>query len=374
VYAPSLVLLVGITYLLCKYGRLYRRRDLLLAGALYGFLVINRPPALFLVPGLLLGLGAIERRRGLGWSAGARRALGTICTGAVTSLAVLVLIWMRDSPGNPYNHVQAYAEVYGKIPVDNSTLPARWERFKWLVTGQEFSHYMGSDLGQSRSKFRWVRRQLFVYDRLPFYVMLGLMGLGGYVLLCRQPEAAWVAAFAIAGQTGYLVQYRVHDQAADLLPIIFGGSLLLGACVPRLLPTFFGPGRRILPIAAYMAIGGWTAIHAEIRYNWSQLRYAVPYLEEFDFESLPENSVIISGWSPARPLWYKRVVEGVRQDIQIISANYIEEWPGIARQHPAKPVFYTSEAPTPEGYTLKPWRNVWRLEPLTQGKTANVGS
>ncbi len=374
VYAPSLALLAGITYLLCKYGRLYRPRDLLLAGALYGFLLANRPPGLFFAPGLLAGLAVIELRRGAGWSAAAKRALGTMAMAALVLLAVLALTWVRDAPGTPYNHIQTYAEAYGKLPTDSSTFNARWERVSWLVTGQEFRQYMGSNLGQMRSKLRWIRRQLFVYDRVPFYAMLGLMGLGGFVLMRRWPEMAWTGIIYVVGTTGYLIQYRVHDQAADLLPILFGVSLLIGPGLAKLLPTFFGPQRRVVPIAALVAIGGWTVLHGEIRYNYAIMRYAVPYLQELDFESLPQDSVMMADWSTAKPLWYKLAVEGVRPDIRVITSNHPDEWPRLIEPHLGRPAFYTGQAPAPEGYTLRPWRNVWRLERVALTKTLIEGS
>lgn len=383
VYAPSLALLAAVLYAAVAYRDNAKLGWLVLAGTLFGYLVANRAPAILYAPGLFIGLWLVERNRRRSTTAndagddarrtiprrfpcfGSRVALVLGCA-AVALAGVMALTWLRDTPANPYNHVQRYAEVYNEPTAQNETLGDRWRRFAWLVTGQEFNKYKGADTGQMNSKFRWIRRQLGVYDRTPFLVLLGVLGVGGAALTRSRPELVIALAFVILGTIGFQVQYRVHDQAADLLPVIFACLLLGGVAATRILPTFFARGRKLGPVIAFLVVASVTASHGATRYDFAEVRQAAPFLEELQWETLPPDAVMISYWTNTRPLWYKQVVEKSQPGITIISCNDSDQWARfVAPYLNERPVFYLSEAPAPGGYRLEAWRNAYRLVALS---------
>ena len=133
VYAPSLALLVVTCYLFLRYGRLHRTIDLYAAAGVFGFLVINRPPAVFVAPGLLIGLFVIERRFRVAARVMLHRVVTAMACGILPVVVVLAILWMRDDPGTAYHTVERQRVLWGGMPEFDSDLSTRMARIEWIV-------------------------------------------------------------------------------------------------------------------------------------------------------------------------------------------------------------------------------------------------
>jgi len=362
VYAPSLAALTGCVFLLHTYGRTGRRWMLCAAAALYGLLVANRPPAALYLPGFLVALWWIERRGRVGQVL--RRMVGAGATAAAAAAAVLALLLYLESPTTAYNYLYDYAEARPGIPEDDGTARAAVARAAWLITAQDFNWLKGSDIGQARSKLRWIRRQLFVYDTRPLLCALLGLGLGGYVLVRRSPDLAAMLACIVIGAIAFQTQYRVHDDATDLVPVAWSLLTIGGAYLARWLPRRIEPPRVTLLAAFCIATLGSVAVYNATRYNPGQTRAAAAFVEELDLASFPRRSVVASEWSLSRPVLYAKLVRSPRPDIHVVRVNETGNWKDDVVEYLDRPLFYTQEQATPDGFTLRPFRNVFELVPV----------
>lgn len=361
VYAPSLFVLALVVYLFCTDGRPGRAWRLYLAAGLYGFLVINRPPALLFLPGIVAALIVAKRRLGCGWKSIGGTLAAAAGVAALAGTSVLVLTLLLEDPATPYNYVAIHEASDGGVPIDDGTFAAAVDRLVWLVTAQQYDALKGANVGQMRSKLRWIRRQLFVYDARAAVVLLLGIGLGMWALWKSGPDWPVLLLGVVAGSIAFQVQYRVHDFASDLLPVIWALVILLGAYAGRFVPARARGGRRIVAGAILVAMAVWVVWYAGERYNYGEAHRRERFLAELRMSSLPEDAVIVSDWNLSVPLLYEKLVRHARGDVTVIGANDERSWAQRVRAYLDRPAYYTEAAPAPAGYDLVAERNVYRL-------------
>lgn len=358
VYAPGAVLLMAAVYLLLRYGATRRMGDLLSAAAVFGFAVSQRPSFALMLPGMLGAWALMERRRwreaqGRSWGRLSIRLVGILGVGVAPVILAAGLTYARIGPSSPYSCVQEHvswerqAAGAGRIPEHRS------RQVVWVMRAEVFRRFMGADAGQMRGKFRWVRAQCHVYGTLPLVALLALLALGTISLARWSPPAAVVAWGIILGDLAFVLQYRIHDTAADLLPLLLMGTVLLAAGgsataqrITREVIGIAGPLKR----AGLEAAGALTllcVLHAFTRYNHSTW-HATQYLRDLDLASLPADSVICAPWADARVVWYAELIATPRPDIEILGTDDPRVWVATCRNAGGRPVFLTHPLPPGE--------------------------
>ncbi|MCC7294077.1 MAG: DUF2723 domain-containing protein [Phycisphaerales bacterium] len=355
VYAPGAVLLVTSTYLLLRYGATRRARDLMSAAAIFGFAVSQRPSFALMLPGMLGAWALIERRRrheepDRRWRRAAIRLAGILGAGAAPMALAAGLTYARIGPSSPYSCVQEHlawerqTAGAGRIPED------RWRQVTWVLRAEEFRRFMGADAGQMRAKFRWVRSQCHAYGTLPFIALLALASLGTMSLARSNPPAAAAAWGIILGDLTFVLQYRIHDTAADLLPMLVMGALLLAAGVNHAAQRIMqavqgvaGPLKRAA-LEAAGALALVCVIHAFIRYNHATW-HATEFLNKLDLASLPADSVLCAPWADARVAWYAKLIASPRPDVDILGTDDPRVWVAQCANAGGRPVFFTHGLP-----------------------------
>ncbi|MGD2108552.1 MAG: DUF2723 domain-containing protein [Phycisphaerae bacterium] len=366
VYAPTLAGLLGSAFMLLRYAKTQRMRDLCIATGLFGFVVINRPPVVLMLPGFLVAWVVIERRFGTRLKTGLRRFLVGAVSGLVPVVACVTLLIVRDTPSAPYNYLIEYDDGREVLVKLDGSLHAKLERAAWILTSVQYRDKLGADFGQIRSKWRYIRRQLHVYEWPRFACAVLLLAAGTWYLGRKSPESALVAWGIIVGNLAFVLHYQVHGQAADTLPTVFASAWLGGAALARIVPH---AGTRLRIVAwlrtavaapVFLIAVVWTIYHSETRYDYAAHRDATAYMTRIDFASLPRDSVVFADWQKSRPLWYARSVVFDRRDVRIVTTRGGFEaklWDEVKD----RPVFCTSERGAPDGWHFLRQGEFWRL-------------
>ncbi len=361
VYAPSLACLTGCIYLVVEYGRRRKPWRLYAAAVLYGLLLVNRPPAICFLPGIVFAVWWIERASGGRVVLRRLATTGALSAGVVAG--VLSLMLYLEKPTTTYNYLLDYAEARTGIPEDDGTFRAAAARLGWLITAQDFNYLKGSTFYQARSKLRWIRRQFFVYDTQPLLIGLLAVSLGGYVLVRRSPELAVMLGSVVVGAVAFQLQYRVHDDATDLVPVAWSLAIVMAAALARWFPRDLPPRWRT-PLAVICLAGAALILrHNAVRYNPGQTRAAEAFLAEMDLASLPPDAVVASDWIMSRPVLYAKLVRTPRPDLHVVRVNEQGRWKEDVVRYVDRPVYYTQEHPAPDGFRLRPYRNIFEMVP-----------
>ncbi len=215
-----------------------------------------------------------------------------------------------------YLPLRAAAEVRGASP-DLATLSGFLEHV--LATGFRgdlFYYLAPGDLWQ---------RLLIIGNVLTFQfgtlVLIG-MGFGLVILLWRDRRAAWLLGGSFAAYALVAATYRAPQTVEYMMPAYIAAALLLAAAVghlPAIGARLGDAGKAAVALAvAFMlmsAFGQGFANGSAAGKNHeatSARDYALTLLD-----GAPENSVILSHWHWATPLWYLQEVEGLRPDVAV---------------------------------------------------------
>jgi len=368
VYAPSLALLLGSASLLLKYGQSHRRLHLYLAAGLCGFLVINRISALLMVPAFVASWMIIERQWRVDLSRAFRTFSALLVWALIPVLLVLALVWDRDYPNSEYNYINHLAEEVPELNEAGEGWQVKWRRLVWLISAKEYHQFAGANFAKTREKFRWVRRQCYVYDSVPFWSIMTVMVAGTLTLINMGRLEQVVLIWGILlGGLAFVLQYRIYAQAADILPILLTVSWLIVAGLSTAWQRFIDPYplriKRItllLCTIGFIGIAAETLYYASHRYNFATARDTREFMTDLDFESLPANTIICAGWAQAKPLWYAKLVSRRRQDVTIIGTNNIDRWRKCLPLSDHRMILYVGKISLPPGWHLSHWHNVYR--------------
>lgn len=377
VYAPGVCLTMGALCLLIRgeqRGGWWRGAA---AAALFGFAAAQRLSLMLIAPWLLAGWALAtwrEKRSGRGRELTAGRFAGcavlVVLAGAVPTVLTAMLTWERLGPHVSYRCPVEMAEAEW-LAWGESVFPRdRMSQVRWVMTGEVFAKLRGADFFQMRSKLRWVLAQCGVRNDLVAAGVVVVSSWGVYVLWRRSRSAAIGAVGFVAGTLAFVLQYRVHDTAADLLTLILPGSLafLAGASdLGRRAADRMAPGARsFLRLAAIeaCAVIAVCVVGASLTRHHHGSFHADAFLRAARLEALPPGSVICAPWSQSRALWYGKLVETPRADVDIIGTDAVEAWDKAFARSGDRPVFrVVPEDSASASGKVKPGQVLMRVSP-----------
>ena len=371
VYLPSLLFEAAAAYMIMAYAGDGRPRSLYLGAALFGFVLANRPPAVFAFPFFLVAAWLACRRRGASLRASAARLALASAFGVLPGIYTVGYLWVRDAPDTPYNYLEQFNAEAGILPESEDGAAAKAHRIFWLVTGRQFGDKMGNTLTGVRYKLLWLRNELLPFpwealQLMPYRLIVAIDAFAiltlGVVLAGRRcPVAMWLLAGMGLGSILFVCLYRVNGDAADILPLLFALTVLIGVAISPLLPARGNAWQRGVAVSLAIAALAATTVLAPARRKTGLNMDALPFLAELDMPSLPQDTVICSHWGSSTPLWYAQRFIYNRPDVTVINAPD-SEWARLTEDLRELPIFGT-DPPAPEyGFAAEPYRNLWRLE------------
>ena len=377
VYAPSLALLAGSAYLLLKHVRLGGRGALLAAALLFGMAVANRPPAVFALPFFLVAWWVGRRRWQNPVRLSPRWLVATTACVVLPGVYSIGYFWLRDTPTATCNYIEQYNAEARELPNSDAGPSAKLRRVVWLARAAQYQHLVGNGWRGVWNKLRWLRGELQPGQQLPWplatvvgfagatvtsVAAAAVVGFGLVVTVIRSRPAAWLLIGMIVQSVVFVCAYRVYDQAADLLPLIWAATVAFGAGLAVIFPRELDPTKLLVAIGLMILTCGWTIANASERPTWAKDQDATAFLAKVNLDTFPERAVICSSWGTSPPLWYAQHVQTHRTDIKIINAGSVH-WLEMVEQHPGRPVFFTdSRVRLPQGWKLTPFRKLWKLE------------
>jgi len=151
VYMPSLALLLGSAYCLMRYAQLGRRRDVYIAGLLFGLVLANRPTVVWMLPFFLAAWWLARGCWEPSWRRWARTFLWLACCGIGPGLYSLGYVWVRDSPSVTYNYIDHKNAEVRLLPEADAGWEAKAERLAWHVSGREFKRWERAEVAARQS-------------------------------------------------------------------------------------------------------------------------------------------------------------------------------------------------------------------------------
>jgi Protein O-mannosyl-transferase TMEM260-like len=324
---------------------------LVAASIVFGLSLGNHALTVLLAPGVGLFVLIVEpellRRR---W----RVTLACLAALAITTVAVYAYIPLRAAMNPPLD----YAD------------PVTWDRFKYLVLGQQFQgtfHAMPS-LGNGLN---------LIWNQLVANIgVIAVLSIAGAIVsFLRNLPFAILAAlwfgltfvFALGYENAAIERYYL----VPLMIAIVWMTLALDA-IWRGLETFvLSTGSRRL-----VAVGGTVVAALLIVVLLLPVPGRLPRQDRSDdtgarawmdatLASLAPDAVIVSWWNYSTPLWYGQFVEGKRPDVKIIDdRNVLDEGYGTAQNAidaflGKRPVYLVRV-----DYDLPAYRARYNLEPI----------
>lgn len=284
-------------------------------------------------------------------SLGPRVAAGALAWG-LAGLAVYAYLPLRARMAPPLN----YAD------------PTTWERFRYLVLGEQFQGGMAF-LSLEGLKVFWDRLpQLFAWHGQwlsgPGVVLVMGLAAMGALALWRRGRVLAVALFLGGALPFYLAGTYVNADLGRyfIVPTLLG--LVLAALGAQYLgERLGGRAQDVLGVLLVLLALGLVPRNlplVDVRHQTEADRY-----QRAVFASVKPRAVILSWWSYSTPLWYGRFVEERRPDVTIVDESEMVHhgWGDMARtaaRFRDRPVYVI---PPPE--QLPELRRVYRLIPVT---------
>jgi hypothetical protein len=384
VYMPTLALLALAAAFLLRYSRVGLRRQLFLAVLCFGVAMGNRPPVLFAAPFFLIAWNYARRP----WAPTTWRGLRDLAWMIPLVLAPTIYsfayVYVRDRPDVCYNYIEMHNKETHVLPPSTDGLRAKLRRAAWQVSGEQFRNYMGADWRTFVGKCRWARTQIAYahpftdaavflmivlgieppagewYPHIDLYILIALTVFGLIVAYQKCPVTAWLLAGLIVSCLAFVLAYQVFGQAADLLPLLFGGAVAIGALFSKLFPA---RGHWLRQCSAcILALGAGVLYAREIPHRPLQSTgvNATQYLQELDLATFPDSAVICANWTKSVPMRYAQCVLTPRRDLHIVTAGP-EHWMKVAQREAERPVFAANALDSGGICSTEPFRNVFRL-------------
>lgn len=377
IYAPSLAVLLGAVYLLIKYARLGHRSDLYWAGFLFGFVVANRPTAVWTFPFFVIAWLCVRKRWDGSWRQSLRPIMLTGLCVVLPGLYAVGFLWVRDNPQTAYNYIKHHNNEWHYLPEPTEGVAAKARRVYWHLTAREFERHM---------KYTWKdvskRLKIFLFDQFFLYRLVEIVDvpltigpltfvllipvlLYACVITYRRCRATfWLMLGLGVGNTIFIATYHIHGQAADLSPLMVGGLVMLTAGLSHLLIRVMGGYKRLTTLVS-ITLMGLCSTAAFLQGNETGARTwtdAEGFLAEVDLGTMPPESAICSTWKESPALWYAKHVLTNRDDIEILNTTTSRWSERIERQPVDRPSFAVFKAPQLDAYRPTPFRNLWRLQ------------
>lgn len=281
-------------------------------------------------------------------SLGAREVGGTLAWG-LAGLSVYAYLPLRARMAPPLN----YAD------------PTTWERFRYLVLGEQFQggmaflswHGLGVFAGRLPQLLEWHVQWL----SWPGVVLACGCAIVGVLVLWQRSRCLGVALFLGAALPFYVAGTYVNADLGRyfIVPTMLG--LALAALGAQWLGERTGAPGVVGGVLLLLALGlvprNLPAVDAHRDVAADDYQRAV-------FASVKPRAVILSWWSYSTPLWYGHFVEGRRPDVTIVDESVLVQrgWGDMARaaaRFPERPVYVV-----PPAEQLPALRRAYRLSPV----------
>jgi hypothetical protein len=355
VYIPSLTFSAAAAYILFRYHRLGRRRDLYIAAFLFGIALANRPPILFSLPFFILGWWLARKH----WDTSVRqsiRAFLVVLGCAIVPLVYsLIYIYVRDTTETPYNYLENIYYESEQIPPLTDGWRAKVDRVIYHTTGKEFSYAMGNSPDRVWQKTMWLYKEFFMYRPVRFCLVMFAV-IGGILLAFRRCAAAsWVLIGLALASVVFILAYDMHGQAADYMPLVWVAYIFGGLSLTWILKWLRDRPRQLIATGFAAAVGTFVVLEVDSWPGPGLGDDAVPYVQAFNMTSLPENAVVCTKWPEIPPLFYAKIVLTGRDDIKLIPAHD-KHWIRLMEPIKNRPIFVTRNSRPVRDLTLTPWR------------------
>ncbi len=295
-------------------------RWLLAASIVFGLSLGNHALTLLLAPGI--GVFVVLVSPSVLWRQW-RLVLGCLAAAVVTTVVIYAYIPIRAAMNPPLDYA----------------IPTTWDRFKYLVLGEQFRgtfHQLPSlsggaaivwkDLQTNLGAAAWLSLAGLALGALRHWRVIVLTGLWfvltfvfalGYenadieryylVPLCL--AVVWAALAIDAIWTGLLVLWRRIAEERSAFEVGMAGRSLGRIALAAAAAILVVP--ILMPIPARLSDVDVSDDHSTR--TWMEATFA----------ALPANAVLISWWSYSTALWYGHFVEGLRPDVMIIDDRTI---------------------------------------------------
>lgn len=348
VYGTCMMLLAVGTYLFCAWMEDRRPWKFFVALSLHAFLIANRAPMIGLTVAWVIVL-ALDGDAGRRLS---KRPVAIVATvGAVVAAAALVVIlgvWFRDVPDNPYNYMDLANAGNLDYPRGNATFADKWDRLWWLLSARQFDYMFHPTRSTIRAQAIWLfgelgfRRFNYIAGGIAL-VATAVAILGGSRLVCRNKPAALFVLLIVPAAGVPILLIRAISHTAFLPALLFPLMLLFALGLSQLMEWRSAIAWKSLPPALTATAVWWTADASllERKEHYS----AEAFISEVDLPSLPDSALLLTTFD-ALALKYTQEVLGVRPDVTLLhvtgrlNRNYL--------QTVGRPVFTTADRLPPE--------------------------
>jgi hypothetical protein len=366
VYAPTIALELGAACLLLRYLRRRNGRRLLGVGVLVGLALASRPPVLLVLPAFALALWVGWRRGHVGRGHRVRDATLGLVGVLLPCAYTLAYVYVRDAPETRWNTIEHFDTEFAGLPAADSGPMAKLERVAWLVTAAQFRGQLGGAGTDGFARLRTLVDRLGLTNDGWFVVAVCLVILGAVRMSRRDPAVAIALGGIMLGSAVFFCAYRVYDSAADVLPVLFAGTVFAGTAASSVFPAQLGWGRRAAAIGIFTAVCVWISCNLERGSAVAREADATDYVAGAELASVPDHALIFATWRKAPALCYGCCVDAGRPDVRIVPARP-SRWATLAREAGSgpdgrrRPVFFAERITPPPGYTLKRWEQLWQL-------------
>lgn len=356
VYGATLLFLALSAYLALRFVQAEKRWALWGSAFCYGIALISRPPLVLTAPFVFLALRSAAQRAPL---------LGRVRTwlvlagfAAIPAALSLAYILIRDQADLAYNYIEDFNIERGTLPHPHAGVAARLQRAYWLMSGQQFNEYVGIPLRDVQKKIGWLRREIVPQSLVGFLGAVLISGAGGVCVWRQSRVAALLLSGMVVQCVVYALTYRVHGQAADLLPLLFAMAVFVGASLSWLVVRL---RKRVgNAIAATLFSGLGVLLFIEPHLCNPDFLDGGPLTAEVDMATMPRGAVIVTEWDPAAPLRYARLLTD-RRDVTVLTVHPTN-WKNVPGRYPDRTVYTTHLLEELKAdYEMMPFRNLYRL-------------
>ena len=372
VYGISLALTFGTVYLLMRFARVEKVRDLYAAALILGVLIANRPTAIYMLPFIIIVWWMTSRSARLRPKTAFKRLGVCVLLSALPGFYSLGYLWVRDTNTTAYNYLEHFNAEFKVLPEANEGPAAKWTRLKWHVTAREFAQYMTFSWRDTNRRLTYVYKLFFLYMPWQFcFAMLLLVG--GAVITWIRCRTSFVLLIGVAtANLIFICTYKLSGQAGDLSPLLMTAAVFLGVVVSQVLPR---KGRTPAARTSFvlMLVTSAYAVWVAPEIGKRKSEDAAQYIRDIDMASLPQRAVICSSWHESPALWYAKYVMTGREDITIINTVQYK-WRERLEQLRGRPVFCVTDSLELEEFDPQRFRVVprgdgeevllWRLAKL----------
>jgi len=352
VYATCLIFLAVAVLAFFSWLGDHRFWKLCLAIAAFSYVASNRAPtALFIIAFIAAVLINPRARRVVG-QLPLPRVLLLVAIALTPPAIVLISLWLRDVPGNPYNYLDLVYPILPQFPPNNLSAADKLQRLWWLVSAKQFDYMFHPSARTLRGQSVWLLsefgRRYWMFTWPAMIAALALVIVGARAIWTRHPPIAAFLVLAIPAAAAPILLIRVISHTAMLPSLLFPLAILFAAGLSTLMQWHRSTYWSAATLGAIFLTTWFTRDRAlpseRDRYD------AAPFVNSLNLPALPSDAVLLTSFD-ALAIIYAQQYLNLRPDIQVLHyhGRLTPEWVRSA----TRPVFSTVEPPA--GLTAKPF-------------------